>query len=216
MFQVVLKKNFKKKKNVPITYLYFYKNYLIYILKIIDYIVFILMHYIILLNNIINKNIITILKILDTIPRSEFCFDLVNTVMDEAIGRYYVEKYYSPTKKQYAEKVVEYIKQSMINRIPEVDWLDDDTIEYAYKKVAKMTEIIGYQDYIMNPEKLYEKYEKIGINENDFFNNMINYYSYINGENLKYINFTINELNTDIPPQVNNIYMFFYIIVNYF
>jgi len=216
MFQVVLKKNFKKKKNVPITYLYFYKNYLIYILKIINYIVFILMHYIILLNNIINKNIITILKILDTIPRSEFCFDLVNTVMDEAIGRYYVEKYYSPTKKQYAEKVVEYIKQSMINRIPEVDWLDDDTIEYAYKKVAKMTEIIGYQDYIMNPEKLYEKYEKIGINENDFFNNMINYYSYINGENLKYINFTINELNTDIPPQVNNIYMFFYIIVNYF
>ncbi|OUM59233.1 hypothetical protein PIROE2DRAFT_15300, partial [Piromyces sp. E2] len=50
----------------------------------------------------------------------------------------------------------EYIKQSMINRIPKLEWLDDKTIEYAIKKVEVMTGVIGYSETSINLDSLYE------------------------------------------------------------
>jgi len=130
--------------------------------------------------------------------------------MDMAVGEYFVEDHFSLDKKYYAEKVIEYIKQSMINRIPEMEWLDDETIEYAYKKVAAMTETIGYQDYIMNPEKLYKRYESIEISDDEFFKNIVNHSVYKNGNYLKSAD-SISDLSlTDIAPQVNKYLSFFY------
>ncbi|OUM65176.1 hypothetical protein PIROE2DRAFT_23940, partial [Piromyces sp. E2] len=102
-------------------------------------------------------------------------------------------------------KLIEYIKQSMMNRIPEMEWLDDETIEYAFKKIASMNETVAYQDDIMNVEILYNKYKEMGINEDDFLNNIINYYKYKNKENLKnIIPGYINPLDIGFSPQVIN------------
>jgi len=84
--------------------------------------------------------------------RTLFCHKETEYIMNTALLRYYVISNFSQDKKQYAEKIIEYIKQSMINRIQKMEWLDDETIEYAYKKVAAMTEIVGYQDSFLDPE----------------------------------------------------------------
>jgi len=151
------------------------------------------------------------------IDRVEYCYTLVNDFMDVAIAKYFVENNFSPYKKQYAEKVVEYIKQSMMNRIPEMEWLDDKTIEYAYKKIAAMTEIIGYQDSILDTEKLYEKYKDFEVTDDDFFTNYVNYNRYKNREQLRKSAFSKNELlnmgnassfkfdfNMEVSPQTIN------------
>ncbi|ORX79228.1 zincin, partial [Anaeromyces robustus] len=143
-------------------------------------------------------------------PRTQICLKTTNNVMAEAVGKLYVDKYFTPDKKQYSEKVIEYIKQSMINRIPQVEWLDDETIEYAYKKVSAMTETIGYNEKIMNPEYLYEKYEKQGVDENDYITTIINYYKYSNKKTLKYAVSNLSEIDMDIPPQIVNAYYNFY------
>jgi len=125
-------------------------------------------------------------------------------MMDLAVARYYVENYFSPTKKQYAEKVIEYIKQSMTNRIPEMEWLDDETIEYAYKKVAAMTEMAGYKDADVNPETIYKKYEKMEFSDDDYFNNIVSHYLYKDIEFMKDYNSTSNEfIFPDLTPHVN-------------
>jgi len=136
---------------------------------------------------------------------------MVNTIMDDVIGRFYIQKYFSPEKKEYAEKLIEYIKQSMINRIPEMEWLDDDTIDYALKKVASMNETVGYQDYLLNVQTVYDKYEEMEISENNTLKNIINYYKYTNKENLKNIIPDYLNINAiEYSPQVN--LFFFYLI----
>jgi len=116
------------------------------------------------------------------------CYEITKSVMKTALSRYYViNNNFSQDKKQYAEKIIEYIKQSMINRIQTMEWLDDETIEYAYKKVTAMTEIVGYQDSLLDIEQVYEEYKSMEIDENDYFTNMVNYFKYLNGKKLKIV-----------------------------
>jgi len=126
--------------------------------------------------------------------------------MDIAMARYYVEKYFSPGKKEYAEKMIEYIKQSMMNRIPKMEWLDEETKAYAYKKVAAMTNIVGYQDFLLDTKAIYELYQEVEIKEDDFFANMVSITK--NSKNLKFkeiVNTTNeNELEMPMPPQTMN------------
>ncbi|OUM66188.1 hypothetical protein PIROE2DRAFT_6618 [Piromyces sp. E2] len=139
----------------------------------------------------------------NTTPRSELCYELVNDAMDMAAGKYFVERNFTPAKKYYAEKVIEYIKQSMINRIPEMEWLDDETIEYAYKKVASMTEMIGYEDYILDPKYIYEKYKTIEIKRDDFFSNALSHSIYKNRNYITGADNLSELIDSEIAPQVN-------------
>jgi len=149
-------------------------------------------------------------------PRSSVCYHSLDKSMELAIARYYVEDNFSLYKKQYAEKVIEYIKQSMINRIPEMEWLDDETIEYAYKKVAAMKEMIGYQDYIMDPKYIYEKYEKMEFSHDDYLNNIVNFIAFKNAEEIKYLNYSINEIpQPDMTPHVNRLKFLLIILLIY-
>jgi len=142
--------------------------------------------------------------------RSEICFKYLNEdFMPLAIGKYYVEKYFTQNKKQYSEKLIEYIKTTMINRIQQMEWLDPPTIEYAYKKVANMTEIIGYPEIIFNPKSIYELYKDLEFTENDFFNNMVSVSNYCNSFSLKMAEFSKEDIQVihSAPQQINGMYM---------
>ncbi|ORX64409.1 zincin [Anaeromyces robustus] len=96
----------------------------------------------------------------------------------------------------------------MINRIPQMKWLDDKTKEYAIKKVVKMTDNIGYPDYIMNPEKLSEDYEGFETTPNDYFTNMINFDSFSFGKNLKLFKQQYDNDRWHMTPQTINAYYY--------
>jgi len=125
------------------------------------------------------------------------------------MGKYYVEKYFTQNKKEYAEKLIEYIKTSMVNRIQQMEWLDQPTIEYAYKKVANMTEIIGYPEIIFNPKFIYELYEDIKITDNNYFNNIVSFSIYANNFLLKAAVLSKEDIQVlaSAPQNTNAIYM---------
>jgi len=145
--------------------------------------------------------------------RTEFCYNYVENLMDYALAKFFYENNFPSNKREYAEKVIEYIKQSMMNRIPKMEWLDDETIEYAYKKVAAMTEVIGSDDYYLNSEFLFEQYKSLEFDENDFFTNMIKYFGYANNnildlyvniwDHLSEIGFAPYEINAAYIPRRN-------------
>jgi len=156
-------------------------------------------------------NYITFLPILPSLyedrdTRSELCFGYLNDeYMSLAMGKYYVEQYFTPNKKQYSEKLIEYIKTTMINRIQQMEWLDPPTIEYAIKKVTNMTEIIGYPEVIFHPKSIYELYKDLEFTENDFFNNIVSVSNYFNNVLLKYAKYSKEDFQIiQSAPQIPN------------
>jgi len=63
-----------------------------------------------------------------------------------------------------------------MNRIQEIEWLDESTRKYAIEKVSKMNYDIGYSDLILNPENIYDYYKPL-INVHDDYLSIITGYS---------------------------------------
>ena len=124
--------------------------------------------------------------------------------MPDHVSRYFAKIYFNPSKKQYAEKVVEYIRQSMINRITNVKWLDDETREYAAKKVAAINKLVGIDDS-KNLETLFNNFQNLTTTEDDYFNNVIKINEINNNYSLKNIQSSkddILESLISLPQQV--------------
>ncbi|OUM59292.1 hypothetical protein PIROE2DRAFT_15209 [Piromyces sp. E2] len=54
--------------------------------------------------------------------------------------------------------------ESMLERIPKLEWLDEETKQKAIEKLLKMKDIIGYQEKYDNPKMIYKLYEYINYN----------------------------------------------------
>jgi len=82
--------------------------------------------------------------------------------------------------------MIKNIREGMIQRIPKMEWLDEETKEKSYrKKPLKMKEIISYDEDKMSSKKIYEKYEKFDIND--------------------YFNYTVNKEVLDLEQQLRNL-----------
>jgi len=91
------------------------------------------------------------------------CFSYLDSIMPMAVSKYFIERNFDMNIKDEVKEMIENIKETMINRIQNIEWLDDDTRQHAIKKVLSMKDRIGYLDNIMDPKKVYEKYENIKI-----------------------------------------------------
>jgi len=138
---------------------------------------------------------------LGTDSRSDVCYTYVNNIMDLFEAKYYIENEFSPSIKVNTEIMLEYIKQSMLNRIAKMEWLDEETKENAIKKVDGIKETIGYKDYIMDSKFIYQEYEPLEISEDDFFNNLISSFSYKKKASLRDIISFNAEKSYEMQPQ---------------
>jgi len=140
--------------------------------------------------------------------RSKLCFDVTNGIMGNALGKYFVEKTFNGDSKEEVKEMINYIKQTMLNRIPNISWLDQATADYAVEKVNEMySENIGYPDYILNPKELLKKdYEGLEIDSNVFFNTMVNYNIFSVKENIKIIDEPVVFNEWKMTPQTVNAY----------
>jgi len=95
------------------------------------------------------------------------CLNYIDKTMPLVLSKYYADKVFTDITKSTFKDAVENIRNSMINRIKELEWLDPSTREYAMDKVSKIKYYIGRSDYIMNVEDLYNQYKIYDIvNEN--------------------------------------------------
>jgi len=117
--------------------------------------------------------------------RYSICSEYLENIMPMAISKYFIQKNFNDNFKDEVKEMVNNIKEAMINRIPKIEWLDDETKEYAIQKSLKMIDRIGYPDEIMDPKKLYQMYENLEID--DLFNLIIKSNISSFGKNLKYL-----------------------------
>ena len=72
--------------------------------------------------------------------------DSTNEALGEAVGKLYVDKYFSPTEKVRAEAMVKNLVVAFGQRIDELDWMAPQTKIRAKEKLATLKVGVGYPD----------------------------------------------------------------------
>lgn len=110
-------------------------------------------------------------------PRWDICLDEVNESVGFLAGRYYVIDKFGGDAKKQADEFVKSIKQVFVDRLPELEWLDQPTREKAIEKVDKLIRKVGYPDKtpdVMSPVSLSGYYGELNLSHDDYFGNYLN------------------------------------------
>ncbi|MBS0360833.1 MAG: peptidase M13 [Proteobacteria bacterium] len=98
-------------------------------------------------------------------PRWKRGVQLVDSQIGEALGKVYVDAYFSPEAKAKALALVGDIRTAMKGRIERLDWMSPATKQKAVEKLAAFTVKIGY------PDK-WRDYSKLTVREDDLYGNV--------------------------------------------
>jgi putative endopeptidase len=90
---------------------------------------------------------------------------VVNGTMGMAIGKIYVDRYFTPEAKQHIDELVNNLLVAMGQRIDGLSWMSDATKQAAHEKLKKFTVKIGY------PEK-WRDYSGLRIAQDDLVGNI--------------------------------------------
>jgi putative endopeptidase len=99
-------------------------------------------------------------------PRWKRVIGTVNGRMGEALGKLYVEKYFTPAAKERMDALVKNIMAAYRERIEAVDWMGPQTRDQALIKLAAVTPKIGY------PSK-WRDYSSLEVGTDSFVQNIM-------------------------------------------
>ncbi|MCM1319427.1 MAG: M13 family metallopeptidase [Muribaculaceae bacterium] len=89
---------------------------------------------------------VTMSGIVEQQPRWKRAMVIPTSMLGEAVGKLYVEKYFPEENKQYASELVANLRKALAKQIRELSWMSDDTKHKAIDKLNKLTVKIGYPD----------------------------------------------------------------------
>ena len=79
-------------------------------------------------------------------PRWKRAMGIPNSMLGEAVGQLYVEKYFPEANKEYMKNLVENLRVALGQHIDGLSWMSDETKKRAHEKLATFTVKIGYPD----------------------------------------------------------------------
>jgi putative endopeptidase len=79
-------------------------------------------------------------------PRDQLALDTTSNVLQDAVGKAYVAKYFPASAKARIRKMVDEIKTAFARRVQAIDWMAPSTKQEALKKVETMVVEVGYPD----------------------------------------------------------------------
>ncbi|CAO3591515.1 unnamed protein product [Absidia cylindrospora] len=109
-----------------------------------------------------------------TQPRWETCLQQVDNSLGFMAGRLFVQQKFGGNAKERADDFINSIKQVFVDRLPDLEWLDDATRAKAVQKVDKLISKIGYPTKtpnIKSPVSLSEYYSGLHVSGDDYFGN---------------------------------------------
>ncbi|MEO6226035.1 MAG: M13 family metallopeptidase [Sphingomicrobium sp.] len=79
-------------------------------------------------------------------PRDISALNATSGALQDAVGKAYVDKYFSASAKTEIQGMVENIKAAFAKRVQAIDWMADSTKQEALKKVKNIVVGVGYPD----------------------------------------------------------------------
>nr|MDE7420114.1 M13 family metallopeptidase [Muribaculaceae bacterium] len=79
-------------------------------------------------------------------PRWKRSMAIPNSMLGEAVGKLYVEKYFPEENKEYMKNLVENLRKALGKHIQNLSWMTEETKAKALEKLDTFTVKIGYPD----------------------------------------------------------------------
>lgn len=79
-------------------------------------------------------------------PRWKRAMAIPSSMLGEAVGKLYVEKYFPEENKRHAAELVKNLRKALAKHISELEWMGADTKSKALEKLERLTVKIGYPD----------------------------------------------------------------------
>jgi putative endopeptidase len=133
-------------------------------------------------------------------PRWKRCTDDVDRDLGEALGKAYVDQYFSPLAKQEALQMVKQIETAMQSDIESVPWMSETTKKRAIEKLHAVANKVGY------PDK-WRDYSALDVVRGDEFGNVVRAREFEFHRQLAKIGKPVNRGEWQMtPPTVNAYY----------
>ena len=133
-------------------------------------------------------------------PRWKRAMRVPNSVLGEAVGQMYVEKYFPEKDKERMLKIVKNIQAGLSEHIAALDWMSDETKSKAREKLAAFTIKIGY------PDK-WKDYSTLEISrDQSYFQNILNASAWYFRDNMSKLGQSVDREEWFMTPQTVNAY----------
>ncbi|WP_115711207.1 M13 family metallopeptidase [Legionella sainthelensi] len=133
------------------------------------------------------------------LPRWKRVVATENAALGFAIGKMYVDKYFSPEDKKQALDILKNIRTVLKEDINTLSWMTPATREAALKKLDLMEERVGY------PSKWWD-YSKLEVNRGPYVLNVIRANEFLTNRDLNKIGKPIDRTEWAMTPQTINAY----------
>jgi putative endopeptidase len=134
------------------------------------------------------------------LPRWKRVINTIDYEIGFALGKLYVQKYFSPQAKARAEKMVRNLESAFAERIKNLDWMSEATKKQALSKLKAIVNKIGY------PNK-WKSYKGLQIDRGPYVLNVIRANEFNFDYNIKKIGKPVDRTEWEMtPPTVNAYY----------
>ncbi|XP_075540655.1 neprilysin-1-like isoform X2 [Dermacentor variabilis] len=89
-----------------------------------------------------------------SLPQTLHCNAALAKVAPAAYSRFYVDKFFDKTSAPIVKEMVKFQQSIFRKELQSIDWMDNETKEAALSKLAKMSAVVGYPQWIMNETEL--------------------------------------------------------------
>lgn len=133
-------------------------------------------------------------------PRWKRSMAIPNSMLGEAVGKLYVEKYFPEENKEYMKNLVENLRKSLGKHIENLAWMSKETKAKALEKLDTFTVKIGY------PDK-WKDYSEIHIDpKKSYLENVLEASKWYVKDNYAKMNKPVDKDEWHMTPQTVNAY----------
>ncbi len=133
-------------------------------------------------------------------PRWKRAMRVPNSLLGEAVGKMYVDKYFPESSKEKMIELVENLRVALGQHIDALDWMGDTTKAKAHEKLEHFTVKIGY------PDK-WKDYSTLDIDPSkSYYENMLNASTWYVSDNLSKLGKPTDRTEWGMTPQTVNAY----------
>lgn len=136
-----------------------------------------------------------------------YCVSDTNNAIGFAIGAMFVREVFNGEAKPQAEEMINSVRLAFKENLKNLEWMDPETRILANEKADSISDMIGFPDYILNPQLLDDRYKLLDIDPNNYFDNNVKLNVFNLKKNLEKLDQPVNKTKWGMtPPTVNAYY----------
>lgn len=121
------------------------------------------------------------------------CAIYVNSNMENAVGRLYVEEAFPGDSKDMMDEMITNITEVFVSNLDDLAWMDAETKKAAEEKARAIRERIGFSENILNNTYLDQEYQNLSYSAEEYFENILKNLEFGQKKRLKKLKIKVNK-----------------------